>query len=225
MKKKNIENGHSVSPIHTGGGVENIIQEFNDVIKTLGETKDFLEREIVDMRKEVGNLGKEKSVLEADLDQSRDTSEIAMAAKASEEEKRDAIKKNQELRSYLESAADQIKVLDMNLAKETNEMKRLEGRIETLESEKISLVKEKESCQSKVLGMNDIILEQDYKIKNLNLHAESLKDDKTILEKEVISSRKSQDEIQKSLNSIKDKLKWSELKETHQTQTNDAGDS
>ena len=217
MKNKNTAVDNASSSLHAGDTAKNMVQDFNEAVKALGETKNALEREIIDLRKEMENLNKERDAFEIDLAQSREVSEIAMSAKAAEEEKQDALKKNQELRSYLDSAAEKINALNMKFAEEANEVKRLRARIETLEAEKISLVKEKENIQSKISGMNDMITEQDFKTRNLTLQLETSQDDKKSMERELDSTKKALDEIQKTMIAIKDKMRRGDLNETLQT--------
>jgi len=207
MNNSNIEIDKYSPLISPDNSATNIIREFNDSIQALGETRNTLEREIIDLRDEFEILKKEKSLLEIDLGQSKEVYEIAIAANASEQEKFDALKKNQELRSYLDSASEKIKSLDMKITEESNNSRRLQTRINELESEKINLVKERDQLQSKILGLNDLITEQDYKVKSLNLQLETAQDSKESTEKELISTKKALDEIQNSMDLIKNKMR------------------
>jgi chromosome segregation ATPase len=216
MKKKNTAVDNSSPSFHTENTAIDIVQDFNETVKVLGEAKNSLEREIIDLRKEMENLYKEKDMVETDLCRSKEVSEIAMSAKASEDEKQDALKKNQELRSYLDSAAEKIKSINIKFAEEANEVKRLQARIEALETEKISMVKDTENLRSKMLGMKDMITEQDFKIRNLALQLETSQDDKKSLEKELASTKKALDDIQKSMASIKDKMRMGDINKTLQ---------
>ena len=194
-----------------GDSARDIIQEFDETVKSLGDARNSLEQDIRDLRNELEDLKREKDVLDIDLNQSRDASGVAMAAKAAEDEKLDALKKNQELRSYLDSAAEKIKSFEMKSVEEQNEVKRLKSRIDALEEEKVSLVKERENLNSKTLSMNDMITEQDFKIKTLKLEVETSKDDKKNIEIELQSTKTALDDIQKSMIAIKDKIKSGDL--------------
>lgn len=193
---------------------KSILQDFNDTLKTLGETKNLLEYEITSLRNELGNLAKEKDILETDFGESREASEIAITAKAAEEEKQDALLKNQELRSYLDSAADKIKAMDLQIAEEVNEIKRLHARAEALETEKVSRIKENGDLQSQIQEMNNTIAEQDFNIRNLSMRIETLESDKKNLGEELTSTKNAQDEIQKLMASVKNKMRRGGLDET-----------
>lgn len=211
MKNKSIslDNFSPLQPKNES--TTNILQDFNETIRALGEAKNMLEREITSLRDELENINKEKDVLEIDLRQSREASEIAITAKAAEEEKQDALLKNQELRSYLDSAADKIKELDLQCAEETNEVRRLHARIEALEIEKVSLIKEKGDLQSQKMEMNNIIVEQNFRIDNLSSQIKASESDKRNLEQELVSNKSAQDEIQKLMLSVKNKMRRGDL--------------
>jgi len=206
MGKKDTSIQDSLRSPDTAGAAKEILKEFNEAVRSLADAKNSLERDITNLRGELEELKKKRAVLETDIGKTEDLSEIAMAAKAAEEEKQDALKKGQELRSYLDSAADTIKGFEMKLAGGGSEIKRLRGRIGSLEGEKSSLLKEREDLKAKVFGMNDIMSQKDLKIKDLAIKLEAQKDDKRCLESELESTRKTMDEIQKSMVSIKEKM-------------------
>ncbi len=218
---KEITSTKSVTPpSYAGGEAQNIVKDFGDAVNALGVTKDSLEQEITDLREELDALKRERVVLDADMGEAREASEIAMAARASEEEKQDALKKNQELRSYLDSAGDTIKGFEIKVAEESNAVRRLENRVNQLESEKISLVKERGELQAEMRRRDDITREQDWKIKNAAHQLESARDDKESVEAELASTRKALREIQDSMLSLKGKVR-----ESHVAATTDLGGS
>lgn len=206
MNKKNTSVQNFEPSSYAGGGAQSIFKDFNDAVRALGSTKDSLEHEITDLRGEVDNLKKERVILEADMGEAREASELAMMAKAAEEEKQDALKKNQELRSFLDSAADTIKGFRIKIAEESNEIKRLGTRIKQLESEKISLVKERGELQAEMRRRDETIREQDWKARNLALQLESSCNDEKSVESELASTKKALKEIQDSMLSLKDKV-------------------
>ncbi|MEE8360152.1 MAG: hypothetical protein V3S04_04430 [Candidatus Omnitrophota bacterium] len=183
-----------------------ILKEFNEAVRALADTKNALERDVTNLRDELEKIQRERVVLEADFGKTNDISEIAMAAKAAEEEKQDVLMRNQELKSYLDSAADTIKGFEIRLAEGDNEIKRLRRRVESFEQEKSILFKEREDLKAKAIRMNDMIREQDLKIKDLTIKSETQEDDKRYLESELESTKKTLNEIQESMVSIKDKM-------------------
>ncbi len=191
--------------------VKGTFEEFNQAIKSLAETRKSLERDIIAMRNEMTELKRDRSVLEADTARVQDVSEAAMSAKSAEEEKQDALKRNQELKSYLDSAAGIIKNLQTKLIEGDGEIKRLHSRIEFLEKEKLSFIKEREEIKAKMFRMNDMFNEQDLKIKELTIKLETSQDDRRFLENELESTKQTLDEIQKSMVSIKEKMRKSYL--------------
>jgi len=206
-----MENNISIDkfspPPNTGKSAKNMIQEFNAAVQELAQTKNSLKSEVGALKDELSNLRKERDILETDMGQVRELSDIAMAAKASEEEKQDALKKNQELRSYLDSAADKIKSLDIQFDREHNEVRRLQNRIDLAEKEKAALLRDREDFQIKMSGMDNMLREQDYQIKSLNLKLVTAEDDKINLENEHASTKKAMGDIQKSMDEIKDKMR------------------
>ncbi len=206
MNKKMTSMKSFTPSSYSEGEAKNIVEDFNDAVRALGSAKDSLERDITDLRGELDNLRKERVMLEADVEVSRDASEIAMTATAAEEDKQDALKKNQELRSYLDSAADTIKNSKITIAEKSNEVKRLETRIKQLESDNISLVKEREELLAQMRKMNDTVREQEWKTRNAALQSESAKEDKKSVENELAATQKALKEIQDSMHSLKDKV-------------------
>lgn len=191
--------------------VKGTLEDFNQAIKSLAETRKSLERDVTVLTDEREKLKKDRSVLEVDIIRAQEVSMSAVIAKAAEEEKQDALKRNQELRSYLDSAADTIKSLGMKLVEGDSEIKRLHKRIELLKEEKLSLVKEKENIQAEMLRMNDMLSEQDLKLKELTAKLDRSGDDRKFLESELESTKQTLDEIQKSMVSIKEKMRRSYL--------------
>lgn len=211
MKNQSIVSDNSSLSLSKGESAGSILQDFSETIKALGETRNSLEREIMSLRGELENLNKEKDMLDTGLGQSREASEIAITAKAAEEEKQDALLKNQELRSYLDSAADKIRALDLQFAEEVNEVKRLHARVDALETEKVSLVKEGGDLQSQLRETNNVVTEQDFNIKNLSSQIKAFESDKKNLEQELVSTKNAQDEIQKLMASLKTKMRRGDL--------------
>jgi len=186
---------------------KDILKDFNESVKSMVNTRKSLERDIDTLRNEIEALKRDKALIDTDIGKTKEVSEIAMAAKAAEEEKQDALKRNHELRSYLDSAADTIKDLRIRLAQVNNEVKRLNSRINTLEGEKLSIFEEKEKLHVRTVRMEDMIREQDLKIKELSIKLETQQDEKTVFEAELEATRKTLDEIQKSMITVNDKVK------------------
>jgi len=207
MKKGRVLAQDALSSSGMAGMIKGGLEDFNQAIRSLAETRKSLEGDVTGLTGEIERLKREKAMFETDLAKAKEVSEAVMAARVAEEEKQDVLERNQELKSYLDSAADMIKGLEMKLAGEKNEVKRLHGRMEALEKEKLSAAKEKEQIALKAIRMSDMIKEQDLKMKELTIKLETQEDDKRSLEKELESTKKTLDEIQSSMVSIKEKMK------------------
>lgn len=197
--------------------IKETLEDFNQAIHSLSETRKTLERDVTFLREEMDSLKKERSVLEMDVTTAQDASEVAMTAKAAEEEKQDALIRNQELKSYLDSAAGTIKDLEMKLIEKDREIKRMNSRVESLEKEKASLMNEREDLKTNMFRVRDMLKEQDLKIKSLTINLESSEDDRKFLTSELESTRQALDDIQKAMLSIKEKMRKGYLQELPQT--------
>ncbi len=151
-----------------------------------------------------------------DFAKTQEVSEMAMTARAAEEEKQDALIRNQELKSYLDSAAGTIKDLEMKLIETDRAIKRKSNRVESLEKEKASFVNEREDLKANMFRVRDMLKEQDLKIKNLTINLETSEDDRKFLKSELDSTRQALDDIQKSMLSIKEKMRKGYLQELPQ---------
>ena len=209
MDNEHLEMCDCSQPPDMTNMVKDTVDDFNKAIKSLAETKRSIEQEIITLKSEMDRLEKDKSVLETDIARAGEASEIAMAMRAAEQEKHDTLRRNQELKSYLDSAADTIKGLSMKLTEAESESKRSRSAMISLEKEKSSALKENMESGTKMVNMKDMLKEQDLKIKESTITIESLEEDKKILEKQLKSTREILEGIQKSTISIKDRVRRS----------------
>lgn len=188
-----------------------MIEDFDQTVRSLSETRRSIEKDIASLRCECEKIKEDKAALEIDIGRAKELSDIVMAARVAEEEKEDTLKKNQELRAYLDSARDTIKEHRAKLAEADGEIKRVNTRIDLLEKEKLQLLKEREPFQVRMTKMNDMIKEQGLKIRELTMKLEASEEDKRSLRDQLDSTKKTLDGIQQSMASVRERMRSSTL--------------
>ncbi len=206
-----MDRQHPLAPGLTPGSnvadmTKGMITDFDKTIRLLAQTRKALEKDISALRGECARIREDKAALELDIGKAKEASEISMAATVAEEEKQDALKKNQELRAYLDSAGDAIKELRKKLAEADAEIKRDKARIDILEKDKTQLVKEKDHLGSNLSRMSDMIKEQGLSINELTMKLQAAENDKVTLRKQCEMTKKTMDDIQQSMASVRTRI-------------------